>query len=52
MVIKILTELKRRIKEHNENFNNESENIRKNQSELKNIITNEKYTIGNQQQSR
>ena len=46
MVIKMLTELKRRIDEHTENFNREMENIRKYQTEvteLKNIIT-EKYT--------
>ena len=39
MVIKMLTELWRRMKEHSENFKKELENIKKNQSGLKNIIT-------------
>ena len=38
-VIKMLTELGRIVEEHNEIFNKETENIKKNQSELKNIIT-------------
>ena len=38
MVIKMLTKLGRRMEEHSENFNKELENIRKNQSELKNTI--------------
>lgn len=39
MVIKMLTELGRGIVEHSENFNKETENIKKNQSVLKNTIT-------------
>ena len=42
MVIKMLTELRRRMDEHSENFNKEIENIRKYQTEvtkLKNTIT-------------
>ena len=39
------------MEEHSENFNEELENITKNQSELQNTIT-EKYTRGNQQQIR
>lgn len=42
LVIKILTELGRRMNEHSENFNKETENIRKYQTEvtkLKNTIT-------------
>ena len=34
----MLTELKKRIDEHSENFNKELENIRKTQSEMKNSI--------------
>ena len=51
MIINILTEPGRRMEEHSENFNEELENITKNQSELQNTIT-EKYTRGNQQQIR
>ena len=46
IVIKMLTELGRRIDEHSENFNKAMENIRKYQidvTQLKSIIT-EKYT--------
>ena len=39
LVIKMLTEVWKRIHEHNENFNKELENIKKYQSELKNTIT-------------
>ena len=39
MIIKMLTELGRRMDEHSENFNKELENIKKNKSELKNTIT-------------
>ena len=39
MVIKMLTELRRRMDEYIENFNKEISNIKNNQSELKNIIT-------------
>ena len=35
MIIKMLTSLRRRIDEHSENFNKESENSRKNQTKLK-----------------
>ena len=48
MVIKILTNLGRRMGEHRENFNKETENIRKYQTEiieLKNIITELKSTL-------
>ena len=40
MVIKMLTELRRRMNEHNENFNKETENIRKNQTEIINELKN------------
>ena len=39
LVIRMLTELGKRIDKHSENFNQELENIKKNQSELKNTIT-------------
>ena len=39
----MLTELGKRIDEHSENFNKELENIKKNQSEVKNTVTNEKH---------
>ena len=39
MVIKILTELRKGMEEHSENFHQELENIKKNQSQLKNITT-------------
>ena len=39
MVIKILTRFEKRVTELSEDFKNEIENIRKNQSELKNTIT-------------
>jgi len=45
MVIKILTRLKRRVKELSENFNKEIESIKTNQSELKNTITKMKSTL-------
>ena len=35
----MITELWRKRKEHSESFNKDLENIRKNQSELKNIMT-------------
>ena len=35
--------------ENSEKFTKELENIKKNKTELKNIITNEKYTRGKQQ---
>ena len=38
MIIKMLTDLRRRMDEHSENYNKELENIRKNPSELKNTI--------------
>ena len=44
LVIRMLTEFRRRIEKHSENFNKELENIKKNQSELKNTITEMKNT--------
>ena len=38
MVIKMLTELGRRTEQHAKNFNKDLEDIRKNQSELKNTV--------------
>lgn len=37
MVIRMLTELRRRMVEHSESFNKKTENLIKNRSELKNI---------------
>ena len=45
MDIRMLTELKRRIDEHSENFNKELENIKKNQAELKNTIMENKNSL-------
>ena len=39
LVIRMLTELGKRIDEHSENFNKELENFKMNQSELKNTIS-------------
>ena len=39
MIIKMLTELRRRMDELSKNFNKEFENIRKNQTDLKDTIT-------------
>ena len=39
MIIKMLKDIRRKMEEHNENFNKDLENIKKNQIELKNIIT-------------
>ena len=39
MIIKMLTELRRRMDELSKNFNKELENIRKNQTDLKDTIT-------------
>ena len=39
MIINMFTELKRRMDEHSENLNKEIGSIKKNQSELKNIIS-------------
>lgn len=39
MVIRMLTELRRRMVEHSESFNKKTENLIKNRSELKNIRT-------------
>ena len=39
MVIKILTEFRRRIEDHCETFNEEIKKIKKNQSEIKNTMT-------------
>ena len=38
-VIKMLTKLRRIMDEHSENFKKGTDNIKKNQSEMKNIIT-------------
>ena len=46
LVIRILTELGKRIDEHSKNFSKELEYIKKNQSELKNTITEMKNTLG------
>ena len=45
MDIKMLTECQKRM-EHNKNFNKELENIRQNQNQLKNIVTEMKNTVG------
>ena len=45
MIIKMLTELWRRVDEHSENFNKELENRKKNPSELRNTITEVKNTL-------
>ena len=45
MTIKMLTKLRRRMEGHSENFNKKLENIRKNQSKLRNIITEMKNTL-------
>ena len=37
LVIKILTEIEKRIHEHSENFNKELENVKKTQSEMKKL---------------
>ena len=39
IVIKMLTKLRRIMDEHSENFKKGTDNIKKNQSEMKNIIT-------------
>ena len=38
MITKMLNELRRRMDEHSENFNEELENIKKDQTEMKNTI--------------
>ena len=48
MIIKMLRELGRRMNRHSEKFNKMLENIRKNETELKNIITEIKYVKRNQ----
>lgn len=45
LVIRMLTELGKRIDEHNKTSNKELENMKKNQSELENIITKMKDTL-------
>ena len=45
MVIKMVTKLRTRIVEHSENFSKVLDNIRKNQSELKNTIIERKNTL-------
>ena len=50
MIIKMLNKLRRRMDEHSENFTKELQNIKKNQTELKNTITEiKKYNRRNQQ---
>lgn len=44
MDIKMLTECQKRM-EHNKNFNKELENIRQNQNQLKNIVTEMKNIV-------
>ena len=46
MIVKIFTRLERRMEELSEAFNKEIENIKKNQSELRNTITEIKNTPG------
>lgn len=49
MFIKMLAKLRREMKEYNENFSKNGENIKKNQSVQKDTITwSEWYTLGNQ----
>ena len=49
VIIKLLTELWRRMDKNSGNFNEELENMKKNQTELKNTITEiKKYTGRNQ----
>ena len=51
VIIKMLTKLRRRMDK--QNFNKESENIKENQTELKNTVTGiKKCTAKNQQQIR
>ena len=45
-VIKILTGLEKRMEDLSETLNKETENIKKNQSEMKNSITKIKSTLG------
>ena len=45
MIIKIPTDLERKMNDHSENFNKELENIKMNQSGLKNTITKIKNTL-------
>ena len=47
----MLTKFAKRIHEHTKNLNKEPENIKKNQSELKNTIKDEKCTGRNAQQT-
>ena len=46
MVIKILTGLEKRVEDLNEIFNKETENIKKNQAEMKNSKSEIKNTLG------
>ena len=39
IILKMITKLRRRMEEHNENFNKELNNIRNKQLELRNTIT-------------
>ena len=48
MIIQMLRELGRRMNRHSEKFNKMLENIRENETEFKNIITEIKYVKRNQ----
>ena len=48
MIVKMLRELGRRMNRQSEKFNKMLENIRKNETKLKNIITEIKYVKRNQ----
>ena len=45
MILKMLNKLRRKMEEYNEKFNKELKNIKKNQTELKNAITEIKNTL-------
>ena len=45
MVVKILTQLEKRMKDLSEIFNKEIENIKKNQQEMKDLIVESKNTF-------
>ena len=55
MIIKIIQELEKRMDAQSKKlqvFNKELENIKNNQTGLKNIVTNKKYTRRNQYQNK
>ena len=45
LLIRMLSELRRRVDEQSENFNKKIENIKKNQSEMKNTLIEMKNTL-------